>query len=82
MAGSGRQLRRQARRSAGINPTAPWRSGSRCPGTLWGCCSCAFKGESISTPTPSDSPPLASRCLGSRWSRPGTLGKGKVQGKG
>lgn len=60
MAGSRRQHRRQARRSTGIDPTASWRSASRCLRALWGRCWCAFKGEGISTPTPSDSPPLAS----------------------
>lgn len=65
-----------------MDPTSPWKSGSRCPGALWGGCGCAVRCESSSTPTPtpSDSPPLASHWSGQQVEQ--TRDTGKRQGSG
>lgn len=54
------------------------------PEALWGCCNSTFRCEGfcISIPIPSIRLFWCLIGLDSRWSRPWTLGRGRVQGKG
>ena len=59
----------------------PRDSGSHCPRALWGGHNCAIGCEGSSTPTPSDSPPLASHWSEQQVEQTRDTGKGQGSGQ-